>query len=77
MLSYCVLPPVHFGQDLVYIKLGKTSKKNLGPGFDATLDQVLTRKKQILDQVLTLQHIYIYIRCGVLSWAKFGHFQSY
>ena len=44
------------------IKLGKkTSKKNLGPSFDATLDQALTQKPQILDQVLTLQHIYTYI----------------
>ena len=44
------------------IKLGKKqAKKNLGPSFDATLDQALTQKPQILDQVLTLQHIYIYI----------------
>ena len=43
-----------------HYKIGeKTNKKNLGPGFDATLDQVLTQKPQILDQVLTLQHIYI------------------
>ena len=36
------------------IKLGKTSKTNLGPSFDATLDQ-------ILDQIVTLQHIWLYI----------------
>ena len=38
----------------------KQPKTNLGPNFDATLDQVLTQKTQNLDQVLTLQHIYIY-----------------
>ena len=45
-----------------HYKIGeKQAKKNLGPSFDATLDQVLTQKTQILDQVLTLQHIYICI----------------
>ena len=46
-----------------HYKIGeKQANKNLGPSFDATLDQVLTQKKpQILDQVLTLQYIYIYI----------------
>ena len=45
-----------------HYKIGKKpSKQNLGPSFDATLDQVLTQKTQILDQVLTLQHAYIYI----------------
>ena len=43
-----------------HYKIGeKTSKKKLGPRFDATLGQVLTQKNQILDQVLTLQHIYM------------------
>ena len=31
---------------------GKQANKTLGPSFDATLDQVLTQKTQILDQVL-------------------------
>ena len=52
------------------IKLGKTSKKSLGPSFDATLDQVWLKKPQILDQVLTLQHIYIYIYCRDRIWGQ-------
>ena len=52
-LCFFKIPPKHY-------KIGE-NKKNLGPSFDATLDQVLTQKNQILDQVLNLQHIYIYI----------------
>ena len=45
------IPPKHynFGE--------KQAETNIGPSFDATLDQVLTQKTQILDQVLTLQQL--------------------
>ena len=43
------------------IQLGKTSKKNLGPSFDATLDQVLTQKKRKSWTKFWLYYIYIYI----------------
>ena len=56
------------------IKLGKQANKKLGPSFDATLDQVLTQKTQILDQVLTLQHIYIYISIYIyMFFYRFGY----
>ena len=59
-----------------HYKTGETSKK--------ILDQVLTqpwtkfwfKKPQILDQVLTLQHIYIYMRCKVQNWSKISFFIS-
>ena len=44
---------------------GKISK--LGPSVDS--------KGPFLDQVLTLQ--YIYMCCGVIIWSKFGLFNSY
>ena len=40
---------------------GEQANKNRGPSFDPTFDQVLTQKTQILDQVLTLQHIHTYL----------------
>ena len=52
-------------------KIGeKQAQKNIGPSFDATLDQVLAQNTQILDQVLTLQHIslFAFISCPVLSF---------
>ena len=49
----------------------KQAKKNLGPSFDATLDQVLTQKTPNLGPSLTLQHIYIYMKdSGFLNMAK-------
>ena len=74
--------PTHYLCFLRYpkntIKLGKNKQKKI-------LDQVLTqpwtrfwlKKRQILDQVLTLQHIYIYT---YVLWgqvlAHFGNFNS-
>ena len=54
----------------------KQAKKNLGPGFDATLDQVLTQKTPNLGPGFD-STAYIYICCGVINWSKLGGFKSY
>ena len=69
------------------IKLGKTSKKNLGPSFDATLDQVLTQKTPNLGPSFdSTANIYIYAVVllsgpslafwGVIIWAKFAFYKT-
>ena len=72
---------VFFKITKTHYKIGvKQAKTNLGPSFDATLDQGLTQKTQILDQVLTLQHIIytcIYACCEVINWSKFGLSNGY
>ena len=61
VLSYCVLPPVHFGQDLVYSGITKNSgKKNLDQFLTLDLDQFLTPPN--LGPVFnSTAYIYIYI----------------
>ena len=60
------------------IKLGKPAKTNLGPSFDATLDQVLTQKPKSWTK-FWLYSIYIYmcVCCEVIRGAKFGLFKGY
>ena len=46
--------------------------KNLDQILSQLLDQFLTQKPQILDQFLTLQHIYVC--CKVKKWSKIWGF---
>ena len=39
------------------------------------LDQVLTQERQLLDQVLTLQHIYVYA-AKLVTGPRLGHFNG-
>ena len=60
------MPPKHY-------KTGEKQAKNLGPSFDATLDQVLTQKKPNLGPIFD-STTYIYICCCVRKWGAFLRF---
>ena len=75
--------PTHY---LCFFKIPKKHYKTGEKQTKKILDQVLTqpwtkfwlKKPQILDQVLTLQHIYIYMYAvRLLSGPRFGVFNSY
>ena len=58
-------PPKHY-------KTGESRPNNFGQIFDSTLAKFLSQKRPNLGQILTLQHIYIYImymRLRVHTWA--------
>ena len=59
--------PLLFCRENEIFKNIKTKKPNIGP--------VLTLKGQKLDQFLTLQHIYIYMRLGASNLTTFFRFR--